>query len=131
MFAVTKAAGQCMGVPDVCKTPAPPAPPIPIPYPNIGMPMLGNPATTKVMVSGMPALTTASQISMSDGDQAGVAGGIVSGRVMGPVAFPLGSLCVMLEGAPAVRLGDMTEHNEGNIVGSVLAPSQAIVMVMS
>jgi hypothetical protein len=22
--------------PDVCKTPAPPAPPIPIPYPNIG-----------------------------------------------------------------------------------------------
>ena len=28
--------GMSMVLPDVCKTPAPPAPPIPIPYPNIG-----------------------------------------------------------------------------------------------
>ena len=27
--------GMSIAFPDVCKTPAPPAPPIPIPYPNI------------------------------------------------------------------------------------------------
>ena len=29
--------GNCMAVPDVCKVPAPPAPPIPTPFPNTGM----------------------------------------------------------------------------------------------
>ncbi len=40
------------------------------------------------------------------------------------------SLKVKLEGNPAVRLGDPTKQNEGNAVGSVLAPSQAVVMIM-
>jgi hypothetical protein len=29
--------GMSMAFPDVCLTPAPPAPPMPIPYPNIAM----------------------------------------------------------------------------------------------
>lgn len=131
MFAVTKQSGQCFAMPDVCKTPAPPAPPVPIPYPNIAMPMMGNPATTKVMISGMPALTKASKISMSNGDQAGVAGGVASSKIMGPTEFIMGSMKVKLEGNPAVRLGDPTKQNDGNTVGSVLAPSQAKVMIMS
>lgn len=131
MFAVTKQGGQCMGMPDVCKTPAPPAPPVPIPYPNMAMPPMGNPATTKVLIGGMPALTKASKITLSSGDEPGVAGGVVSGKNMGPAEFVLSSMVVMLEGNPAVRLGDMTKHNDGNIVGSVLAPGQVIVMVMS
>jgi uncharacterized Zn-binding protein involved in type VI secretion len=131
MFAVTKQNGQCMAMPDVCKTPAPPAPPIPIPYPNIAMPMMGNPATMKVLIAGMPALTKSSKISMSNGDQGGVAGGVVSGKIMGAAEFILGSMVVKLEGNPAVRLGDPTKQNEGNAVGSVLAPSQAVVMIMS
>lgn len=131
MFAVTKQGGQCMGMPDVCKTPAPPAPPVPIPYPNMAMPPMGNPATTKVLIGGMPALTKASNITLSSGDEPGVAGGVVSGKNMGPAEFVLSSMVVMLEGNPAVRLGDMTKHNDGNIVGSVLAPGQVIVMVMS
>ena len=130
MFAVTKQNGQCMAMPDVCKTPAPPAPPIPIPYPNIAMPMMGNPCTMKVLISGMPALTKASKLPMSNGDQAGVAGGVVSGKMVGPTEFIMGSLKVKLEGNPAVKLGDPTKHNDGNAVGSVLAPSQAIVMIM-
>jgi uncharacterized Zn-binding protein involved in type VI secretion len=131
MFAVTKQGGQCMGMPDVCKTPAPPAPPVPIPYPNMAMPPMGNPATTKVLIGGMPALTKASKITLSSGDEPGVAGGVISGKNMGPAEFVLSSMVVMLEGNPAVRLGDMTKHNDGNIVGSVLAPGQVIVMVMS
>lgn len=131
MFAVTKQNGQCMAMPDVCKTPAPPAPPVPIPYPNIAMPMMGNPATTKVMISGMPALNKASKIPMSNGDQAGVAGGLASSKIMGPAEFIMSSMKVKLEGNPAVRLGDTTKQNDGNAVGAVIAPSQAKVMVMS
>lgn len=131
MFAVTKQAGQCFAMPDVCKTPAPPAPPVPIPYPNIAMPMMGNPATTKVLIAGMPALTKSSKITISSGDEAGVAGGVVSGKIMGPAEFIMGSMKVKLEGNPAVRLGDPTKQNDGNAVGAVLAPSQAKVMIMS
>lgn len=131
MFAVTKQNGQCMAQADVCKTPAPPAGPIPVPYPNIAMPMMGNPATMKLMVSGMPALTKGSKIPMSNGNQPGVAGGVVSGKVMGATEFIQGSTKVKFEGNPAIRLGDPTKQNEGNTVGSVLAPSQNKVMVMS
>ena len=131
MFAVTKQAGQCMAMPDVCKTPAPPGPPIPIPYPNIAMPMMGNPATLKVLIVGMPALTKASKITISNGDLAGVGGGVVSGKMMGAAEFTMGSMTVRLEGNSAVRLSDPTKQNEGNAIGSVLAPSQAVVMIMS
>ncbi len=131
MFAVTKQNGQCMAMPDLCKTPMPPGPPVPIPYPNIAMPMMGNPATMKVLICGMPALTKASKMPMSNGDQAGVAGGVVSGKMMGPTEFILGSMVVKLEGNPAVKLGDPTKQNDGNAVGSVLVPSQAVVMIMS
>jgi uncharacterized Zn-binding protein involved in type VI secretion len=95
------------------------------------MPMMGMPTTMKVLMCGMPALTKASKISISSGDEAGVAGGVVSGKMMGPAEFVLGSLVVKLEGNPAVRLGDPTKHNDGNAIGSVLAPSQAVVMIMS
>lgn len=131
MFAVTKQSGQCMAMPDVCKTPAPPAPPVPIPYPNIAMPMLGNPCTMKVLICGMPALSKASKITMSSGDEAGVAGGAMSGKMMGPCEFIMGSMKVMLEGNPAVRLSDPTKQNDGNAMGAVLAPSQAVVMILA
>lgn len=131
MFAVTLQAGQCMAMPDVCKVPAPPAPPIPTPFPNIGMPMMGNPTTVKVFIGGMPALHKSSQIPVTNGDEAGVAGGMVSGSIVGPVQFVMGSMVVKLEGNPAVRLSDPTKQNNGNAMGAVLAPSQAIVMIMS
>ena len=57
MFAVTKQSGQCFGFPDVCKTPAPPAAPIPIPYPNIAMPMLGK--IRNQLATKMPTMTQA------------------------------------------------------------------------
>lgn len=130
MFAVTKQNGQCMAMPDVCKTPTP-AGPVPMPYPNMAMPMMGNPATLKVLVAGMPALTKASKIPLSNGDQAGAAGGVASSKIMGPCEFLMSSMAVKFEGNPAVRMGDTTKQNDGNTVGAVLAPSQSIVMIMS
>lgn len=131
MFAVTIQNGQCMAMPDVCKVPAPPAPPIPTPFPNLGMPMMGNPTTLKVFIGGMPALHKSSQIPVTNGDEAGVVGGVMSNSIVGPVQFVLGSMTVKLEGNPAVRLSDPTKQNNGNAIGAVLAPSQPTVMIMS
>ena len=41
--------GMSMVFPDVCKTPAPPAPPIPIPYPNIGKASDTTSGTTSIL----------------------------------------------------------------------------------
>ena len=130
MFAVTKEKGQLMANPDVCQTPTPGGP-VPTPYPNIAMPQVGNPATTKVLIHGMPALTKASQMQPTNGDQGGVSGGVVSGKIMGPAKFLMGSLKVKLEGNPAVCLTHTTQQNDNNAVGSVLAPSQNVVDITS
>ena len=130
MFAVTLAGGQCMATPDVCQVPTPLGP-VPTPFPNIGMPPMGNSPTTKVLVSAMPALTKASKIPLTNGDQLGTAGGVVSGKVMGEVAFIVGSAKVKFEGQAAIRLSTPTKQNAGNTVGAVLAPSQAKVVIVS
>lgn len=129
MFACTKEKGQMMATPDVCKTPSP-AGPIPTPYPNTGEAMLGNPAAMKVLINGMPALTKASKVTPTNGDQAGVAGGVASSKIMGPGAFTLGSMTVKIGGNPAVKMGDPTTQNDNNAVGSWLAPSQNVLMIM-
>lgn len=124
-------------VPDVCKTPSP-AGPVPMPYPNIATTQMADPAqiSRKVLVCGLPALHQASKIVMSQGDEAGCAGGgVVSSTLMGSVCFLNGSFKVMVEGKPAVRLGTLTGHNgcPQNTVGTVSAPppGQCKVMVLS
>jgi len=131
MFAATIEKGQVFAMPDVCKTPAPPGPPVPIPYPNTGMNQMGNPTAKKVMINGAPALTKASKIQPTNGDQAGVTQGLVSGKIMGPAEFIMGSTKVKIEGNPAVFMGNPTKQNDGNAVGSHLQPSQNKVMIMS
>ena len=44
----TKGGGMCQAMPDVCKVPAPPLPPIPTPFPNMGQLMQAQKASTKV-----------------------------------------------------------------------------------
>jgi len=132
MFAVTLEDGMCMAFPDVCNTPVPPSPaPVPIPYPNMAMPMMADPPTEIVLVVGAPALNMASMISMTEGDEPGVLGGLVTEEVMSEAEFVTSSLTVCFEGCPAVRLGDATTHNSDNAIGAVLVPSQCVVMVMS
>jgi len=131
MYATTKEKGQLLAMPDVCLTPAPPAPPVPVPYPNIGMPPVADPVTQKVMICGMPALTKASKCQPTSGDEAGVNNGPVSGKIMGPTEYLMGSMKVKLEGNPAVFMGNPTKQNDGNAVGSDLQPSQNKVMIMS
>lgn len=123
--------GQQMGVPDVCKTPSP-AGPIPIPYPNIAMNAMANIGTcsTKVMVMNSPAMMLTSEWMLSNGYNAGVAGGVVSGVFMGPGKYIMGATKVMVQNKPGAMLTSSAGQNGSspNIVGTMIAPSQVKVL---
>jgi hypothetical protein len=132
--ASTIGGGQCMGVPDVCKTPAPPAPFVPVPYPNIAQLTMTNPGTAsmKVLISGCPAFHKGSMIMLSSGDEAGVMGGMISSLFIGPAAPKLGSSKVKVQGQPVVYLTCMFGQNGTNAnvpAGTQIAPSQTKVLV--
>jgi hypothetical protein len=130
--ASTTGGGQCFAFPDVCNTPAPPGPPVPIPYPNIGMVMQATNTATKVKMCQKPVVTKKSEMSMSQGDEAGVAGGVVSGRNMDKVAYRKGSSKVKVEGQECEFLSAMTGQNGSNAnmpAGNQIAPSQTKVLV--
>jgi uncharacterized Zn-binding protein involved in type VI secretion len=134
-FASTWGEGVAFAMPDVCKTPSP-AGPIPIPYPNTAELAMADPGTCAetVFFVAMPAATIETIVMMTDGDDAGVAGGVVSSMFIGPAQFKLGSSVVIVEGAPVAFMGSMTAHNgvaNANMpAGAQIAPSQEIVTVM-
>src|ERR1051325_7775242 len=73
--------------PDVCKTPAPPAPPVPIPYPNVGQwsDTAGGPST--VTTDGKMPMVKGAKYMKSSGGEAGVAGGVMSSVNLGECEF--------------------------------------------
>jgi hypothetical protein len=122
--------GQCLGFPDVCLTPVGPVD-VPIPYPNIGMCPTGVMTTTTVLVANMPALTQGSQLPMSQGDDAGASGGVMSGMILGPIAFRTASSKVAFQGQKVIVLTAMTAHNGASAnypAGVLMSPSQAKVL---
>ncbi|MBU6440906.1 MAG: DUF4150 domain-containing protein [Betaproteobacteria bacterium] len=123
MYALTLEGGQCLAAADLCLTPTPGGP-VPVAYPDTGLPGMAANTCTKVFVRGVAALHKASRIAPSNGDQAGTGGGVISASVMGSVSFAQASRIVRLQGHPAVRLGDATRHNDGNAGGAVVQPGQ-------
>ena len=129
--ASTKGGGTCFAMPDVCLTPAPPAPPVPIPYPNTGMVNQAK-KTSSVKFDGKEVVTKKSEMSRSMGDEAGVNKGVMSGMNMGKVAFKKGSSKIKIEGQPCVHLTVMTGHNGSSAnmpAGAQIAPSQTKVII--
>lgn len=124
MFPVsTKKAGQAMCMPDVCKTPSPIGP-VPIPYPNIAMVKSASKAAEKVLVCGAPSLLKTSEIPNTNGDNAGVNGGMVSGKFMKKCQFTTSAKKVMFGGKYVVRNLDSVKSNNGNAFGAQTVPSQ-------
>jgi len=133
MPASTKGGGQCFAVPDTCNVPAPPAPPVPTPFPNFGMVNQATKTATKVKFSGKEVVTKKSEMPRSSGDEAGTLGGLMSGVNMNKVTFKKGSGKVKVQGQPCVHLGAMAGHNGMNAnmpAGAQIAPSQTKVLVM-
>ncbi|WP_339137034.1 MAG: PAAR-like domain-containing protein [Candidatus Electrothrix sp. GW3-4] len=130
--ASTKGGGNCLGAPDVCLTPAPPAPPVPTPYPNSGMVNQAKKTSKKVKFAGKEAVTVSSEISRSMGDEAGVNKGVMSGMNMSKITFKKGSSKVKAQGKKCVHLTSVTGHNGSNAnmpAGAQIAPSQTKVKV--
>jgi hypothetical protein len=116
-FAHKGSNGMSLVFPDVCKTPAPPAPPIPIPYPNLGKSSDTSQGTTKVEADGQMIMVKGAKYMMSTGDEAGSLGGIISGVFKSECEFLMYSFDVMLEGKNVCRMGDPLWHNKKNICG--------------
>ena len=116
-FAHKGAGGMSLVFPDVCKTPAPPAPPIPIPYPNLGKSADTSQGTTKVEADGNMIMVKGAKYMMSTGDEPGSLGGIISGVFKSECEYLMYSFNVMLEGKNVCRMGDPLWHNKKNICG--------------
>lgn len=107
--------GVTIAFPDVCKTPAPPAPFVPIPYPNIAKSSDTAKGTKKVKCDGNPTCVKDSNFSMSTGDEAGSAGGgMISSKIKGKAEFVLFSFDVKFEGKNVTRAFDIMLHNDKN-----------------
>jgi len=128
--AINMIPGETMGGPDACKTP-----PFgePIPYPNMSESTMTDPATAALLVyvAGSPGLVEMSEMMMSEGDDGGVMGGIVSEMFIGPVEVELASVTVIFGVMGSAVLGCMTGHNgegvENMPVGAIIAPSPSTV----
>jgi hypothetical protein len=106
--------GMTIAFPDVCLTPAPPAPPIPIPYPNIAMSSDTAKGAKKVKVDGNPVCVSDSNFSRSTGDEAGTNKGVASATNMDKAEFVLYSFDVKIEGKNVPRALDIMLHNNKN-----------------
>lgn len=125
--------GVATAFPDVCKTPAPPAPPVPIPYPNIAMSSDTASGSQDVKMDKNPIMLQGSNFATSTGDEAGSIGGVVSNTIKGKAEFINYSFDVKVEGKCVPRLGDMMVQNKQSSPNTppfpeVQPPAVALVM---
>lgn len=131
--ASSKGGGQCAAFPDVCKVPAPPAPFAPAPFPNMGQVMQASGTCSKVKICGKEALVKSSEISRSNGDEAGTLKGMISATNMDKISYKMGSSKVKFGGTAAVTVTKPTSHNGTNAnapPGMQVAPSQTSVILL-
>ncbi|WP_438037705.1 DUF4150 domain-containing protein [Sorangium sp. So ce128] len=124
-----KSSGITIAFPDVCKTPAPPAPPLPIPYPNIAKSGDTAKGTKKVKCDGESVCVKDSNFSTSTGDEAGSLGGIVSSKTKGKAEFVNFSFDVKFEGKNVARAFDLMLHNDKNTPPFPVMQGPVVVIV--
>ena len=129
--ASTNGGGQCAGFPDVCKTPTPGGP-VPIPYPNMAIPMMAIPSQVKVLTLAMPNHNNLTITPMSNGDNTGLMLNPLSGMVMGPQMQLLGSVKTFIGGLPSNKMLGLSGQNGimPGALGMTLVPSQVKVMIL-
>jgi uncharacterized Zn-binding protein involved in type VI secretion len=101
--------------PDVCKTPSP-AGPVPIPYPNMAQAMSLSNGTTTVKAEGQMVAIKGSEYGLSNGDEAGVTGGVKSSTFIKEAKWITYSFDVKAEGANVCRFSDKMSLNHENTV---------------
>jgi len=118
--------GVSTAFPDVCNTPTP-AGPVPIPYPNVALSTDTAQGSKQVTCDGNPICLSGSCLSTSSGDEAGSAGGVVSGKIKGKAEFVLYSFDVKIEGKNVPRALDLLLHNDKNTPPAVIVQPPVIV----
>jgi hypothetical protein len=116
---------------DVKKTPAPPAPFAPIPYPNIAQVSNSSKTCSKVKIKNKASVTEKSTPSRSTGGEPGTMKGMIQPKGEDKSAFLKGSSKVSAQGKKMVPHLTPTSHNGNNLpAGGVHAvPSQTTVLV--
>jgi uncharacterized Zn-binding protein involved in type VI secretion len=115
-------------MPDVCKTPQPSGPPVPIPYPNTATSQDADLGAKSVTCDGNPILLQGSTFRQSTGDEAGSAGGVASACTKGAAELVAGSFDVMVEGKGVARFGDLMLGNKGSAPNTPPAPESQAAM---
>jgi hypothetical protein len=105
---VPKGATVTLTFPDVCIVPAPPAGPVPIPYPNAVL----NGINDQLGKGGFPKIkirdaSQRSEFAKTAGDEAGTQKGVVSSTNMGKTTHMSFSVDVKAEGKNVTRFGDV------------------------
>ena len=129
MFANTQMMGIDLGFPDVCLTPTPA--PVPIPYPDVAAGPMGVPAAYNVLFMCAPSHNMLTTVPLTNGDNVGVATGVVAHTVMGPSRHVTGAFTVLIDGAPATRLTSVSIGNSTNAPGARIVPSQVGVIILA
>jgi hypothetical protein len=122
--------GTTIAFPDVCKTPAPPAPFVPIPYPNIAKSGDTDKGAATVKCDGNPTCVKDSNFMMSSGDEAGSLLGVASNKIKGKAEFVNVSFDVKFEGKGVARAFDPMLHNDKNTPPFPLLQGPIIVVPM-
>jgi hypothetical protein len=132
MFANTQMPAINLGFPDVCKTIIGPAV-VPIPYPNLAITSTAIPSVFNIFMMAMPVHNLMTKIPISNGDQPGIAMGVVSNLIMGPSAHMMGSVKVFATAMPVTKMLSPTGQNGMalNIPGMTLSPCQVKVMILA
>jgi hypothetical protein len=124
--------GMAFGFPDVCRTPILGAP-VPLPYPNVGLRMTAVPTQMTVLAMCMPSHNMMTMIPLTEGDEPGLEGGMVSQLDMATTQCEMGSINLFLGGPPATKLTSPTGHNGivPNAPGANLAPCNIVLESLS
>jgi Domain of unknown function (DUF4150) len=117
--------GMNLAFPDVCKMP------VPIPLPDIALPIMGVLAAYNILYECMPAHNLLTTTPITLGDTPGFMGGVVSQVDMGPSRDVTGAFTVLVDGIPSTRLTSISIQNLINAVGMSIVPSQLTVWVFA
>jgi hypothetical protein len=132
MFVNTNLGVFNFAFPDVCFVPVLGVP-TPTPFPNIALSFADIPAQFEVIIGGGLAENLVTIGAMSNGDQVGALGGVVSHLIMGQFRALLGSVKVFMGCIPCTHMLGIVGQNGllPNMVGVSLSPAQVTVMVFS
>lgn len=117
--------GIAFAFPDICLTPAPPSPPVPVPYPNIAQLADATDVATELLLgpAGLNALLADSAVATSTGDEAGSAS-----PTKGECRVTAASATVLYGGRGIARFGDATSQNGGNATGALLGAFPTVLV---